>query len=91
MKNTPERENFVMEWLRSNFSADVLNKDFHDAYHKRFGGKRLVQPYGASPVPEAQKILASMYKQGMLERSATGIALGADFPKWVYVYTLSIS
>jgi hypothetical protein len=86
-----KQEKFVLEWLNKNLSACVMDAAFHEAFHEKFGGKRKEYMFGAQPVDKAQKLLASMYRRGIISRKI--VSLGGNwqygFPKWVYVYCLS--
>lgn len=87
-KTVEDQEKFVLEFVDKHGSLDVCNGDFHDAYHARFGGKRIHYRFGAQPVPEAMARVKALYQRGVLSRAV--ISLGYNwqpgFPKWVYSY-----
>lgn len=94
MTNKAERWAWIEDWLRrdGNYCADVVNQDFHEAYHARFPEyKRKEHVWGAQPVAQAQRDLAAMAAAGLL--SVGRVNLGANwqpgFPKWVNGYMLT--
>lgn len=88
MKNDREsREKFVIDYLKVHHTADALNAEFHDLFYERFGGKRKLPYYGAQLVYKAQRLLASMERQGILDRIRQPLPEHlSGFPNWVYVY-----
>jgi hypothetical protein len=81
---------FVIEFLRRNRHADVLNRPFMLAYIEKFSPKKWTETmYGAPRCPEVGRLLSSMAKGGILKKSATGLSgMEAGFPNWIYVYSL---
>lgn len=89
VKYKQQRE-WVVQWLKVNYSCDVLNRDFHDEFADEFKVKQVFRMIGANECPQAMRVLSRMYhKDHYLNRSAIGLSqLGMGFPKWVYVYSL---
>lgn len=88
-----EQEQFILGWLKANepFGINVLNGEFHDAFHAEFGGAFLPYPWGCRPVLKAMRLLETMCKQGVLVRwiqTKKDMRLEPDFPNWWYVYQL---
>jgi len=86
-----EREEWIIRWLKTNYCADAVNQDFHEAYYQRFPEySRRETFWGAQPVAQAQRDLAAMEKAGVLERGRLGLSGNwqPGFPKWVWSYTL---
>lgn len=85
-----QKQKFIIDYLGKNFSADVTDSKFHDAWHARFGGNRTIHNWGACPCPNSMVWLKKLYDQGILDRGI--ISLGENwqpgFPRWVYGYTL---
>jgi hypothetical protein len=83
------QEQFIIEYLLKHTCTSVCDVLFHEQYHERFGGKQKEYYYGASPVYKAQRLLASMWKRGLLNRHRVSIPeMQIDIPNWVYVYEL---
>lgn len=85
-----QRIEWIMEWMRANGRADVLNRDLVDAYTSATGARYAVMPYGANKCPQLGRDLAWMAKLGYAKRCATGIGDGLcyqGFPRWVWSYT----
>ena len=84
-----KQEQWIIEWLENNFSADVCNQEFHDEFWRRFGGARVQKNWGAQPVLKAQRLLERMCRDELLVRSRIGLwRPEPGLPRWVYVYTL---
>ena len=90
MKDRATKEQFILDWLKSERGADALNSGFHAAYHEKFGGRRHECYWGAQTVYEAQKLMAAMAKEGKLNRGRVGLSTNwqPGFPKWVWCYRL---
>ena len=91
-KTTCEQELFVIEYLESHHGTDACDAEFHAEFHERFGGKFEHKNFGAQPVFKAQRLLARMAKNGILERVIVGMSYAQaepGFPRWVYVYYLN--
>lgn len=91
MTRKAERERFILDWLSANHCADVVNQEFHEAYHQRFPEyTRRETFWGAQPVAQAQRDLSRMERAGVIGRAR--ISLGENwqpgFPKWVWGYRL---
>jgi len=87
-----ERHAFILDYLKREISASVVDQPFQDAYHLKFPFyKREFKVWGAMPVKQAQKDLAELERSGILERFRC--SLGANwqpgFPKWVWSYSLA--
>lgn len=90
MKNEWEKQGWVIEYLKINTMADMLNEKFVDEYIEEFKPKYSVQLWGANKCNELSKLLSSLYNQGILKRSSTGIPFApSGMPKWIYVYELT--
>ena len=84
----------MLEYIASGpyCAVSVLDGDFHDAFHARFGGARKWKAWGASPVPSAMATLRRLYDRRLLRRARTGLRGGEwqhGFPKWVWEYMLA--
>lgn len=89
MKNKQERFNWIKNYLKENFSADVLNTNFHEKYHEAFPKyKYRATNWGSQPVNKAMKDLKEMYELGILDRGRVGIQWQPGFPKSVLIYIL---
>lgn len=84
-----ERQQFwIVQYLNEHLEASVVNRDFHDKFFATFGGKQKIYMWGACPVENAMKLLASMVKEGQLIRKRIGLHGLPGYPKWVYSYYL---
>ena len=84
------KEEWVLSYIQENQIADMTNEIFVDEYIEKFNPKHVVMPWGANRCRELSKLLASLYNQGILKRTPTGITHGPPgAPKWVYVYELT--
>lgn len=87
-----EREAWILKYMQLSsrrWHADVLNVEFHEAYHRTFPVyKRKETNFGAQPVAQAMRDLASMAKQGILESGRVGVSNGEGFPTSVIGYTM---
>ena len=89
--NSEERAKFIMAWFRENSEASVLNKAFHDDYHRQFPDyKRKENIVGTMPVEQAMKDLKDLSESGELSRKTIGLGSlwQPGFPKWIYLYCL---
>lgn len=89
MSDIDEQEQFILEWCDKSGGFDALTSDFHDAFHKRFGGKRHECFWGAQTVYKAMKLAKRMHDKGMLRRGRMGLSGGSwqpGLPKWVWSY-----
>lgn len=85
-----EKEDWILQYIKTNKIADMLNEKLVDEYIKKFKPKHSVQMWGANKCNELSKLLASLYNQGALKRNSIGIPLApSGFPKWIYVYELT--
>lgn len=84
-----DQEKFVIEYLKTNYTTDIYDQNFHEQFYQRFGGKRTIYPFGSCPVHKAQRLLTRMYRFGMLDRDRVPLS-GHEpgFRNWVYGYTL---
>lgn len=88
MKRRAKQEAFILDWIAKHGKADACDQAFHDAFYAKFGGARPAYTFGAMPVQKAQRLLASLEKQGVLNRWIIRLeAPEPGFPKWVYAYT----
>lgn len=71
------------------WSVNVLDKDFVDAYIAATGAAHEPMPYGAPRCPQLGRDLSALHREGRVERNRVGIS-GAEwgFPKWVWDYDL---
>lgn len=90
MSELNQKQKWIMNWMRNNgYRVDIYNKQFIDDYIKEFNPKYILQPYGASNVPEIGRLLSNMYKKYYLIRSRIGLSnMEVGFAKWVYVYEI---
>lgn len=82
---------WIVNWLKENQHADVMNSKLVDEYEEEFKPKVDVMIYGANRCKDLGRTLSYGYKIGLLKRSPVGLTNGAwyvGFPKWVYVYEL---
>ena len=87
MRSRQKQAEFVLQYLRENYVTDIYDQKFHDEFYNRFGGKRIVYPFGSCPVNKAQRLLSAMYKSGQLNRERVSLyGHEAGFRNWVYVY-----
>jgi hypothetical protein len=85
-----EIERFIRDYLKRNYSADVVDALFHDEFTKRFGGRQIFKNFGAMPNLLAMRWLKRLYSQGILERGRISLTEHeVGFPNWVYSYTLN--
>lgn len=91
MSQGEQIRNFIIEYIKENGAADVLDADFQDEFYTRFGGTRKEYAIGSQPVAKAQRWLYKMYQEGTLERGIIPLSSSAQpgFPNWVYGYTLA--
>lgn len=84
-----DKEQWILNYIRVHDAVDMLNSEFVDAYIDKFNPKVSYTNFGANKVTELSRILSSLYKTGLLKRSAVGLSglCGIGFPKWVYVYS----
>ena len=88
---TQSKLNWLIDWIKENQRADVLNSELVDEYEKTFNVKVDVMIFGTNRCKDLGKTLSYAYKIGLLKRSPVGLNNGAwypGFPKWVYVYEL---
>ncbi len=93
MSGSNAKEAFVLEYIASGRygAVSVLDADFHDAFHERFGGARKWKAWGASPVPSAMATLRRLYDRRLLRRARVGLRDGEwqpGFPTWVWEYRI---
>lgn len=82
-------EEWIVEYLHQNMEASAVNKDFHEKFHQKFGGRKKETFFGAEPVAKAQATLAAMYNKGTVIRRRIGIQnWQPGMPKWVYSYSV---
>lgn len=90
VKTEIEIEQFIRGYLTRHVATDRLDAQFHDEFSAKFGGKRIIYPFGACPNLLAMKWLKRLYDQGILKRWSIGIqAHEVGFPNWVYCYELA--
>lgn len=83
--------NWLVNWMKENQRADVMNSKLVDEYEEEFKPKVDVMIYGANRCKDLGRTLSTGHKLGLFKRSAVGLTNGAwnvGFPKWVYVYEL---
>lgn len=95
MKNTLpikiRKQKFILEYLKKEHTANVLDAGFHQKWWDEFRGARHIYAFGSSPCPNAMTWLKKLYDQNILNRGRVGMhGMETGFPKWVYVYTLSV-
>jgi hypothetical protein len=78
-------------FLQTQDQLDVLNRDFVDAYSDATQAKVAVMMFGANKCPQLGQDLASLYREGLLNRQPAGLTgmAGMGFPRWVYSYSLT--
>lgn len=82
---------WLVNWLKENQHADVMNSELVDAYEENFNVRVDVVVYGANRCKDLGKMLSLGYRLELFQRTAVGLSNGAwhvGFPKWVYVYEL---
>jgi len=89
LKDKYDKQDWILEYLKSNNHVDILNVKFVDAYIEKFNVKYAIQPYGANSCKELGILLSQMYHCNLLERFRIGLR-GCDvsMPKWCYCYEL---
>jgi len=85
-------EKFVVEWLKNNIDANVLDAVFIDEFVNATGCTFSVTTLGANKCNYAGRTLSRMFGENTLKRFAVGLGSNyqAGFPKWVYSYTLNV-
>lgn len=81
-----------MEYLAHNRSVSVLDANFHEDFHARFGGARKLKHWGAQPVAAAMTLLRRLFDRRLLRRARVGLRGGEwqpGFPRWVWEYRLA--
>lgn len=82
---------WVVNWMKENQLADLMNSKLVDAYEEEFKVKVDVMPFGANRCKDLGKTLSAGYRLGLFKRRIVGLSNGAwhvGHPKWVYVYEL---
>lgn len=82
---------WMIDWMKENKRADVMNTKLVDEYEEKFKPKVDVMIYGANRCKDLGRTLSYGYKIGLLKRYPVGLTNGAwnvGFPKWVYIYEL---
>lgn len=90
-ENIQVKLDWVVNWMKANQYADVMNSKLVDEYEEEFKVKIDVMMFGANKCKDLGKTLSYGYKIGLFKRKVFGLTNGAwhvGFPKWVYVYEL---
>lgn len=90
MKRPAERQRFILDHLRANRMADILDRDFVVAYIQATDAPSRENFFGAPSCPTLGRDLSALYRQGKVARSRCGLSgHEVGFPRWVYVYELA--
>lgn len=86
-----QRKEWLIEAIRQEFSADVLNQDLVDRYAEHTGARYFGSIIGAGWCPLLAADLRRLYRLGLLKRGRMGMAGNwqPGFPRWVYSYSLN--
>lgn len=83
-----EKLNWITEYIRDNGWQDVYMEDFVTSYINDCNPKNVkIMLWGTQKVPELNRYLTELYKNGVLERFTVGLHNWHDsksMPKWVY-------
>ena len=82
------------QWIINNIpphGTDILDSEFVDAFIERFHPPFRPVNWGAHKCSTLGRLLSSMYKKGILDRSriSLGITWQPGWPKWVYAYSVN--
>lgn len=84
--------NWITEYIRDNGWQDVYMEDFVTSYINDCNPKNVkIMLWGTQKVPELNRYLTELYKNGVLERFTVGLHNWHDsklMPKWVYGYKI---
>lgn len=87
-----EKLNWIIEYIRDNGWRDVYMEDFVNSYIDNCNPKNVGYVlWGAPKVPELNRYLSELYKNGVLKRFTVGLHNCHDsvsMPKWVYGYKI---
>ena len=87
-----EKLNWITEYIHDNGWQDVYIEEFVTSYIDNCNPKNVeVMLWGAQKVPELNKYLSELYKDGVLDRFPVSLHNWHDsvsMPKWVYGYNI---
>ena len=87
-----EKLNWIVGYIRDNGLQDVYMEKFVDSYIKCCNPNKVeVMLWGAQKVPELNRYLSELYKNGILDRFSIGLHNLHDsksMPKWIYGYNI---
>ncbi len=81
-------DEWIIEYIKSNYYVSATDYLFHEAFFAEFGGRRKETCFGAQTVYKAQKRLKKLWERDILERHRNTIRARDGLSKWVYVYKL---
>jgi hypothetical protein len=83
-----EKREWVLDYLAKHGEAGTFDDEFHDAWHKQFGGKIQVYTVGPNRCPDAVRTLRRMWTEDELNRRIVGNQYARDYcqPNWCVVY-----
>lgn len=83
------RHVWILEWIRKNGGADVLNTEFVSAYVEATGAPSEVLAFGADRCRQLGRDLSELFQLKRLQRFRVGLTEHyTGMPNWVYVYEL---
>lgn len=84
-----EKREFIVEYLKKHKYVTVTDKEFVDAYIKRFNAKYNYKMWGSHFCKDLSTQLSRMYKSNWLDRGRIVLSPHIDgFPNWCYSYSL---
>lgn len=88
-----DRLKWLMDYLNARgrlYYVNTLNSDFVDEYTEETNAPHMIRIIGANTCPMLARDLATLHKQGKLDRSPGGIGgmAGMGFPTWIWQYRL---
>lgn len=81
-------DEWIVEYIRQNYQVSAADQPFHEAFFAKFGGKRKETCSGTRIVYKAQRRLKKLWEKDTLERHRHRLNMGAEFPRWVYMYRI---
>ncbi|BFO07341.1 hypothetical protein ACLPJG_26560 [Pseudomonas aeruginosa] len=83
------RHEWIIQWIRENGDADVLNSEFVDAYVFTTGATSVALGLGADRCRQLGRDLSTLHDAQRLTRCRIGLKEHyMGMPNWVYAYSL---
>ncbi|MEZ1440117.1 hypothetical protein QVM41_28070 [Pseudomonas shirazica] len=83
------RHEWIIQWIRENGDADVLNSEFVDAYVSTTGATSVTLGLGADRCLQLGRDLSALHEAQCLTRCRIGLKEHyMGMPNWVYAYSL---